>query len=97
MKEGSNKNELKSNKPILGDEKLDSNTQRASDQNKKKTYKCGICQYYSSQRGNLTVHIASVHEEKKSFKCEICNYTCSTVASLEGGQGGQLTTLEFWM
>ena len=71
------KNELKSIKPISSLEISDSNSQIASDQNKKKKFKCKHCQYYSSQKGTLNVHIASVHERKKPFKCEFCDKTYS--------------------
>ena len=79
----SNKNELKLDESISSDEKSDSNNQIASDQKKKKTFKCEICQYYSSRKSNLNVHITSVHKEKKSFKCKFCKYASSVKGNLK--------------
>ena len=76
------KNKAKSNESMSRDEKSVSNNQIASDQNEKKSFKCEICQYYSSHRGNLNAHIASVHEGRRKFKCELCNYTCSAKSDL---------------
>ena len=46
----------------------------------KKPFKCIICDYNCSQKGNLATHFALVHEEKKSFKCSTCGYNCSKKA-----------------
>ena len=43
----------------------------------KKPFKCDICDYSFSQKGNMKSHVASVHEGKKSFKCDIWDYSCS--------------------
>ena len=77
------KDGLKLDKPISREEKLGSNSQIDSNQYKNKALKCELCQYYSSHRGNLNVHIASVHEGKKPFKCEFCNHTCSQKGHLK--------------
>ena len=34
------------------------------------------------ERGNLTKHIASVHEGKKPLSCAICDYICSQKSTL---------------
>ena len=73
----SNKNVLKSNELISSDDKLDSSNQIPSNQDEKKIFECESCQYYHSQKVNLNVHIAPVHERKKPFKCEFCNNTYS--------------------
>ena len=46
-----------------------------------KPYKCAICDYKCSEKGNsfvevdnFTCQITSAHEKKKSFKCSICHY-----------------------
>ena len=74
----SNKTKHELNEATLSDKESDSNDQIASDQEKKKTFKCKLCQYYGSQRDTLKIHNALVHERKKPFKCEFCNYTYST-------------------
>ena len=71
-------NRVRWRQQISGDEKSNSNNQIASDQKKKKTFKCELCQYYSSIRSNLNFHIVSVHEGKKSFKCENCGKSFTT-------------------
>ena len=44
---------------------------------RKKPFKCDICEYSCSEKKNMNVQVASVHEVKKSFKCAICDYRCS--------------------
>ena len=41
---------------------------------RKKSFKCQICDYKSSQKGDLKRHVA-VHEEKKAFECKFCAYS----------------------
>ena len=42
---------------------------------KNKQFKCSLCQCNFSHRGNLTQHIAAVHEmKKKFFECSLCKY-----------------------
>ena len=43
----------------------------------KKPFKCDICDYIFSLKGNLNQHAASVHKGKKPFKCNICDATFS--------------------
>ena len=38
-----------------------------------KPFKCDICDQSFSQKGNLSKHIASVHDSNKSFQCDICD------------------------
>ena len=42
----------------------------------KKPFKCDICDYRCSRKGNMKTHVALVHEGKKPFKCDICDYSC---------------------
>ena len=49
---------------------------------KKKPFKCDICDYNFSGKGNLKRHTDSVHEGKKPFKCDICDYSCSAKGTL---------------
>ena len=42
----------------------------------KKPFKCDICDYNFSQKGDMKRHVESVHERKNPFKCDICNYCC---------------------
>ena len=41
-----------------------------------KPFKCDICDYSCSRKGNLNRHV-SMHEGNKPFKCDICGYSCS--------------------
>ena len=34
-------------------------------------------------KGNLNIHVASVHEENKQFKCEFCGYSCFLKSTLK--------------
>ena len=43
----------------------------------KKPLKCGICDNFFSDEGDLKKHIESAHEKKVPFKCEICYYSSS--------------------
>ena len=40
-------------------------------------FKCEVCDYSCSQKGDLKKHVISVHEGKKPFKCEVCDYSCA--------------------
>ena len=46
-------------------------------------YRCELCDYNSSQKGNLKRHMEAVHEGKKPFKCSACDYKCSEKGSLK--------------
>ena len=41
-------------------------------ENKKKPFKCEICDYSCTLKGNMKIHIESVHYGKKPFICHIC-------------------------
>ena len=43
----------------------------------KKSHKCKICSYSCATKGDLKIHINSIHEEKKLLKCSICDYSFS--------------------
>ena len=47
-----------------------------SEHERKKPFKCDICDYISSQRDYLKHHVLSVHEGKKTFKSDVCDYEC---------------------
>ena len=49
------------------------NNHVASVHDNKKPFKCEICDYRCSQKGDLSKHFTAVHEKKKPFKCEICD------------------------
>ena len=49
----------------------------------KKPFKCDLCGYRGSDKGNLKRHVSSVHEGNKPFKCEICDYSCSLKDNME--------------
>ena len=42
---------------------------------KKKPFKCDICEYSCSQMSRLNLDLELVHGEKKLFKCDICDYS----------------------
>ena len=42
----------------------------------KKPFKCDICDYRCSLKGNMKSHVSTVHEGKKAFKCDICMHSC---------------------
>ena len=50
---------------------------------KKKPFKCDICDYNFFEKGNLKRHTDSVHEGKKPYKCSICDKRCSLKAELK--------------
>jgi hypothetical protein len=50
----------------------------ASGHEGRKPYKCHICNYSSSEKGEMNNH---VHERKEPFKCDICDYSCTRKSS----------------
>ena len=42
---------------------------------KKKPFKCDICNFSCYQKRDLKKHIESAHENKKLFRCDICDKT----------------------
>ena len=46
----------------------------ASVHERKKPFKCEICDFSASQKSVKDLHVAAVHEGKKPFKCENCDY-----------------------
>ena len=49
---------------------------------------CEICEIYLSTKGNLKIHIETVHEGKKSFNCSLCNTQLSSKRNLENHVAG---------
>ena len=47
----------------------------ASIHEKKKSFKCEICDYSCSPKGHMKEHVAAIHERKKQFKCDTCDYS----------------------
>ena len=50
---------------------------------RKKPYKCLICDYSCFEKGTLKKHIHNVHEEKTQYKCPTCDFTSSYKNSLK--------------
>ena len=48
----------------------------------KKTFKCSICDFKGAQKGNLTMHIESVHDGVR-YPCNQCNYRATRKNSLK--------------
>ena len=48
----------------------------------KKSFVCGFCQKYCSQKSTLSLDITSVHDGKKPFECEFCVKSFSKKSSL---------------
>ena len=44
---------------------------------KKKTFKCVLCQEFFSLKQTLNQHVIVIHEKDKTIKCEICDATFS--------------------
>ena len=49
----------------------------------KKSQKCSVCDYSSSNKGYLKKHIESKHEGKKHYKCSMCNNSFSHKTNLK--------------
>ena len=49
-----------------------------------KEHICQVCDVVFSQKGNLNVHIAAIHEGKKSFNCDICNTQFTSKHGMKG-------------
>ena len=43
----------------------------------KKPFKCDICHSNFTRKGNLSIHMSSVHEGKKPFECNFCGHSFS--------------------
>ena len=54
------------------------------EEDKKKSFKCEICDSHFKQNRGLKYHISSVHEEKKQVMCQICGKTFQHKKSLSG-------------
>lgn len=39
-------------------------------------YQCPFCPHASLERGNLLLHIRTIHELKKKFRCPLCDFSC---------------------
>ena len=50
---------------------------------RKKPFKCDICNSAFIRKSNLKTHSASVHDGKKLFDCDICNTTFTQKKSLK--------------
>ena len=50
---------------------------------KKKPFKCEICDYSCYQKSKMKKHVESVHEKNEPFKCEICYYSCAQNSNLK--------------
>ena len=46
------------------------------------TYNCNTCQYRSSEKSYLAVHIKSVHLKEKPYTCGICDFAASVRCNL---------------
>ena len=49
---------------------------------KKKSFKCEICNSHFTQKGKLKLHSSSVHEGKKQVRCEMCGKSFQQKTSL---------------
>ena len=55
---------------------------------RKRTKECPACHKIFSSKGNLKIHIETVHEGKKSFNCSLCNTQLSSKRNLENHLAG---------
>ena len=55
---------------------------------RKITKECPACHKIFSSKGNLKIHIETVHEGKKSFNCSLCNTQLSSKRNLENHVAG---------
>ena len=39
---------------------------------RKRLFKCKVCEKSFSQKGNMSTHMSSVHDEKTAFECKVC-------------------------
>ena len=46
-----------------------------------KKYLCEVCDFITTQKGNLRTHTQSVHKEKK-YPCEACDFITTKKGSL---------------
>ena len=50
---------------------------------RKKPFKCEICDYSCAQKRSLNIHVAAVHEGNKPFKCDQCSYSSVNKSQLK--------------
>ena len=46
-------------------------------------FSCDLCKFVSKQKGNLQVHIRTVHTKERNFACEFCKYRAGTKGILK--------------
>ena len=56
-------------------QKINMSTHVSSVHERKKLFKCQICDQRFSEKGNMTKHMATIHGGKKPLKCEVCEKT----------------------
>ena len=52
---------------------IDSEKHQTTVHERKKSFKCSICDASFARKPHLKGHMESVHEGKKPFKCDICD------------------------
>ena len=50
---------------------------------RKKEFKCEVCNYEGCLKSLLDKHIASAHENLKGFRCELCNQQFTNKSNLK--------------
>ena len=50
-----------------------------------KVFKCDMCDYRCSRKGNLQEH-HRIHSGDKPYKCDMCDYRCSVKGKLQKHQ-----------
>ena len=50
---------------------------------KKKPFKCDICNYSCFQKCEIEKHQELVHEKKKPLRCDICDYSFFSKSSMK--------------